>query len=427
MWSQLVRATLSYRRTPFLLARFSAVPPKPPVVPVAPNDSQYQYWKDPRLRRVAQNIVVAILMLYASGMCTKYLISKYITEETVQMVRKEKKEEGVAGIKGGELQRAKVLKPEDLKNKYYFGKNRNFFIQLIPPSSDPPSALSPLYYQLKRIARKKSEPLYVYRIYLQDFDSSPQILASHFHIPSLSALAEYESIVINGDGMKLPILPRDKDQGVSAAIAYKFLLNPTRIDSVDDLYEAFDVNKGTNVKYVLVYNPGGQRHARLMTVQQKLFRKFFYENSNFLEPEVKFLEVTSAAVAQQVQLSVDGDEIMVAQNRNKYAKLKHGQDFNVLNLQLEKVVCEGLRQSELEKRYGRYLKDFSREEFEQEFLLSEDRIDEVFGVLAAFIEDALTRSDHNILFVQTLRMLKFYKTHFRARHQSLLFVQCAAE
>jgi hypothetical protein len=43
----------------------------------------------------------------------------------------------------------------------------------------------------------------------------------------------------------------------------------------------------------------------------------------------------------------------------------------------------------LEKRYSKYLADFSRKEFENEFLLSEDRIDEVFNILTGFIEDAL--------------------------------------
>ena len=35
-------------------------------------------------------------------------------------------------------------------------------------------------------------------------------------------------------------------------------------------------------------------------------------------------------------------------------------------------------QEALEKKYAKYLKDFSRKEFESEFLLGEERIDEVF-------------------------------------------------
>jgi hypothetical protein len=39
-----------------------------------------------------------------------------------------------------------------------------------------------------------------------------------------------------------------------------------------------------------------------MTFQQKLFRKFFYENSSFVDSEVKFLEVTNERVAARIGL-----------------------------------------------------------------------------------------------------------------------------
>lgn len=60
-----------------------------------------------------------------------------------------------------------------------------------------------------------------------------------------------------------------------------------------------------------------------------------------------------------------------------------------MNLPLERVYCTGIEQIQLEKRYSKYLADFSKKEFEQEFLLSEDRIDEVFMLLSDFIEDVL--------------------------------------
>ncbi len=52
--------------------------------------------------------------------------------------------------------------------------------------------------------------------------------------------------------MKMPVTP---DEG--GAIAYKFVMNPTKIDNLDDLYDAFEVNKGSNIKYVIMCNPGG--------------------------------------------------------------------------------------------------------------------------------------------------------------------------
>ena len=67
-------------------------------------------------------------------------------------------------------------------------------------------------------------------------------------------------------------------------------MNPAKVKDLEELYDAFEVNKGTNVKYVVMCNPGGHASPQDMTLQQKLFRKFFYENSGFIESEVKFIK-----------------------------------------------------------------------------------------------------------------------------------------
>ena len=54
------------------------------------------------------------------------------------------------------------------------------------------------------------------------------------------------------------------------------------------------------------------------------------------------------------------------------------------------------------------------------FLLSEDRIDEVFNLLTSFLEEALFQS---VIFAQTSRMLKFYHTHLRRKQAKILFLQ----
>lgn len=71
-------------------------------------------------------------------------------------------------------------------------------------------------------------------------------------------------IVVNEDGMKLPVFTGEDDNG---AIAFKFLQNPTKIDNLDDLYDAFEVNKGSNVKYILICNPGGHVTPGDMSIQ----------------------------------------------------------------------------------------------------------------------------------------------------------------
>jgi hypothetical protein len=63
-----------------------------------------------------------------------------------------------------------------------------------------------------------------------------------------------------------------------------------------------------------------------MCLQQKLFRKFFYENSGFIDSEVKFIEVTNERVAQRFGLK-GPDSIMVVQNKNVFGQMKGAEEF----------------------------------------------------------------------------------------------------
>ena len=69
--------------------------------------------------------------------------------------------------------------------------------------------------------------------------------------------------------------------------------------------------------------------------------------------------------------------------------MKGAETFKLMNLNLERLQCDKLLQATLEKKYAKYLKDFTRKEFESEFLLGDDRIDEVFQLLTSFIEGAV--------------------------------------
>jgi hypothetical protein len=53
--------------------------------------------------------------------------------------------------------------------------------------------------------------------------------------------------------------------------------------------------------------------------------------------------------------------------------------------------------------------------------MSDDRLDETFSLMTDFVEDALI-SNNNVIFVPTLKSLKFYKNHFRKRLQDVLFI-----
>jgi hypothetical protein len=63
-----------------------------------------------------------------------------------------------------------------------------------------------------------------------------------------------------------------------------------------------------------------------MSLQQKLFRKFFYENSGFMDSEVRFLEITNERVGARVGLS-GLDKVMLVQNKNLFGKLQGAEDF----------------------------------------------------------------------------------------------------
>ena len=71
-----------------------------------------------------------------------------------------------------------------------------------------------------------------------------------------------------------------------------------------------------------------------------------------------------------------------------------------MNLPLERLYCSSIEQLKLEKKYSKYLADFSKKEFEEQFLLSEDRIDEVFRLFGNFIEDVLFEHPP-VLYAQT--------------------------
>lgn len=157
---------------------------------------------------------------------------------------------------------------------------------------------------------------------------------------------EISHIVVNEDGLKMPVSIADSHG--EGAIGFKFVMNPTKIDNLDDLYDAFEVNKGSNVKYMLICNPGGHASPADMTLQQKLFRKFFYENSSFIDSEVKFIEITNEKVAARIGLESQ-DKIMMVQNENPFGKLSSDSDlFKLMNLQLERVYCKELIQKTLE-------------------------------------------------------------------------------
>jgi len=100
------------------------------------------------------------------------------------------------------------------------------------------------YYHLKKVCRKKSQPLYVYRL-ADDFKE--QQCLKFLHVDSVDELKETAYILVNEDGLRLPQPAEGGDVGVSEM----FLRNPTQISNIDELYDLFDLNRGNSTKYIL--------------------------------------------------------------------------------------------------------------------------------------------------------------------------------
>lgn len=67
---------------------------------------------------------------------------------------------------------------------------------------------------------------------------------------SYEELRDYQYILVNENSMKLPV-----EKNGANAISYKFIMNPQKINDLDEFYDALDVNKGTNTKYLVICNP----------------------------------------------------------------------------------------------------------------------------------------------------------------------------
>jgi hypothetical protein len=83
-----------------------------------------------------------------------------------------------------------------------------------------------------------------------DFEGFEEQLKA-INVESLQALRETAYILVNEDGLKLPFLDSELDMGIAA----KFLTNPTKIETIDDLYEFLHLNKSLPVKYLLTFVP----------------------------------------------------------------------------------------------------------------------------------------------------------------------------
>ena len=184
--------------------------------------------------------------------------------------------------------------------------------------------------------------MFPYIIRTSDFKSEEGLkaLKETFNIDSIEELNDIFYIVVNEDKMKLPIGGRkDGLVNVSSSIPLKFVTNPIRIEDNEQLFELLDLNRGSPSKYFFILNQNNQRNpGKEMTVHQKLFRKFFYENSSFMDSETVFAEILDPKVAKNAFGIIDQNEIVAVQNSNSFSKFNDtkfkSQKFFNLNLEI---------------------------------------------------------------------------------------------
>ena len=102
------------------------------------------------------------------------------------------------------------------------------------------------------------------------------------NIGSSDELQETGYILINEDGLKLP-QPIVGDIG----IAELFLRNPVQVTSIDDLFDLLEINQGNPTKYCLALK------EQNFSIQQQIFRKAFYENSQTFQDSMIFAEISN--------------------------------------------------------------------------------------------------------------------------------------
>lgn len=153
-----------------------------------------------------------------------------------------------------------------------------------------------------------------------------------------------------------------------------------------------------------------------MTIQNKLFRKAFYENSQPFSDMLIFAEISDKRLAKKVGIH-KADQVVVCQNKNEFSELPF--KFNLVNLE-----CEHSSPIESLTQVGKItdeLKDsFTEEEITQMLMFSDDPDINVFQKF--LIELQNTVYSDKLIYGQTKNGLKVMRDLFQHQQKDVLFV-----
>lgn len=159
--------------------------------------------------------------------------------------------------------------------------------------------MDPHYYHLKKLCRRKGTPIFAYKIDAKQFQDEADwgLLKEALNVDDGNELMETRYILINEDKMKMPLAKASADPSIS----FKFLQNPEKISNIDDLYELFELHRNEPHKFVCMVKRA-KSEPKNFTLQNKIFRKFFYENLAPAEDLMTFVEINSVHLATKIGL-----------------------------------------------------------------------------------------------------------------------------
>lgn len=206
----------------------------------------------------------------------------------------------------------KEVTPNMMSHPSFFHKTKTFFLQVEPdvdfikehfnPDFELNQEMHPHYYWIQKAARKQGSPMFAYKLYAKDFKGADNIelLKNVFNVDSYEQLNNTFYILVNQERSKLPIGGRLSNEHPPSSVPCKFVTNPLKAQTEDDIFDLLDANKHQPIKYFIIYNPNNFLNEKKMTVGQIMFRKFFYEHSGYLEGETQFIEITDRRLAKKV-------------------------------------------------------------------------------------------------------------------------------
>ena len=155
-----------------------------------------------------------------------------------------------------------------------------------------------------------------------------------------------------------------------------------------------------------------------MTLQNKIFRKAFYENAALFQDSLVFVELHNFLVAKKIGITAD-DQCVIVQNKNEFSELPN--KFKIVNLDMERTdPLTYLRDTNVQALTDSYKESFSADEIQQMFFFSDDTETNLFQQFLKSLKGAIL--DDELIYGHTKRGLGFLRNLLQELKKDALFV-----